>query len=467
MDTISSTLMLAGHFASPGYEQATKDLIRAAEANIARIESQIRDLELLRDRERGFVAALKQIAAPIRKVPAEVLLRVFRTVFDMQWELQTSLHTLWADPDCPRDRLKRVVTVSHVCAHWRRLTPLTRISKPQKLSSSVVLDGESPEGSHLPEIVYNSAPRWSSLDFRDASLSGLSNLPVDTFKELLTVTLRSSKTPMPFFEPIRAFLRAHRLHTVHLEVASPDRYHMPWSQLAHLTTHDVDGNPQTFVNLLIQCTNLVEACFGEMVPWDQPPPNSSSSTPVQLPRLKSLLLHFKSDGLVTPFFARLALPALEGLYIEAADFTPFLRRSPISGKLNITNILLTPENVVALLTHSTSLVDIHLEFCCDGTECLDAALECLVYSDANAVHIAPRLGRIAIIVENPPGDEEILERAIVSRWWTDPELAAMPIPPLVARWESFYIWSNREEEYNEDFSSKITQLKQEGLQITI
>ncbi|KAJ7082988.1 hypothetical protein C8R44DRAFT_822699 [Mycena epipterygia] len=64
MATISSALLL-GH------------LITAAEENIARIESQIKDLMCLRDRERGLITALRLVIAPIRKLSSELLVQIF------------------------------------------------------------------------------------------------------------------------------------------------------------------------------------------------------------------------------------------------------------------------------------------------------------------------------------------------------------------------------------------------------
>ncbi|KAJ7639185.1 hypothetical protein FB45DRAFT_904913 [Roridomyces roridus] len=493
MDTVSSALALGGHSAS--YEQATKDFIRAAEENIARIESQIRDLELLRDRERSFIAALKQVAAPIRKLPAELLLEIFKHILFPDWRISERCY-----------RLKRVLAVSHVCPHWRRLVSTTPrfwafellinlpkaapseaylattklfLERSGSLAIPMVLEGASPKGSALPAIVYSSASRWSSLDFRSSQISELRKLPASTFKQLVSVDLKSG-TRIPALTPIRAFMGARRLQTVHLQVANPDRYHMPWSQLTHLTAYGVDKNPQAFVDVLVQCTNLIEAKFRNMMPWLQPPPDNSSSAPVQLPRLKSLEVHFnfnECEGLVTPFFARLALPALTTLdicsYSESAwvsaDFTPFQRRSPNIERLDIEGSLMSGETVVALLTNSPSLEVLSLERCFDGYTAIEAALECLVYSNTNVVHAAPRLRTINLIDQLPDVDEEVLERAIVSRWWTDTQLAALPVPPLAARWESFYLRSSEEQEqaFSEDLLARIEQLVQEGFNVCV
>ncbi|KAJ6492753.1 hypothetical protein C8R47DRAFT_420815 [Mycena vitilis] len=102
MDTVSSTLMLGQNSSSTrSFEQHAKSLIQASEANIARIESQIRDLLRLRDQERGIIASLKLAIAPVRKVPAEILAEIF-------------LHYAGG-----------VLTISQVCAHWRQVACTT------------------------------------------------------------------------------------------------------------------------------------------------------------------------------------------------------------------------------------------------------------------------------------------------------------------------------------------------------
>ncbi|KAJ6498714.1 hypothetical protein DFH09DRAFT_1103075 [Mycena vulgaris] len=71
-------LLLGQPLASRNFESQAKTLIEASEANIAQIESQIRDLVRLRDRECGVIARLRLAIAPIHKLPTELLVEVFR-----------------------------------------------------------------------------------------------------------------------------------------------------------------------------------------------------------------------------------------------------------------------------------------------------------------------------------------------------------------------------------------------------
>ncbi|KAJ7681466.1 hypothetical protein B0H17DRAFT_1205741 [Mycena rosella] len=70
-------ILLLGQTPTRIFEQQAKSLIAASEANIACIDSQIRDLVRLRDWERGIIARLRLAIAPIHKLPAQLLVDIF------------------------------------------------------------------------------------------------------------------------------------------------------------------------------------------------------------------------------------------------------------------------------------------------------------------------------------------------------------------------------------------------------
>ncbi|KAJ6623148.1 hypothetical protein B0H10DRAFT_2431528 [Mycena sp. CBHHK59/15] len=66
-DTVASTLLLGQRHLTASFEQQTKILTGSdSEAKIARMQSQIKNLKRLRDRERKIIASLRQAIAPIR-----------------------------------------------------------------------------------------------------------------------------------------------------------------------------------------------------------------------------------------------------------------------------------------------------------------------------------------------------------------------------------------------------------------
>ncbi|KAF8194307.1 hypothetical protein K438DRAFT_1588186, partial [Mycena galopus ATCC 62051] len=97
---------------TPTFESQAKILIAASEANIAHIESQIRDLESLRNRERGIIARLRMAIAPVHKLPAELLAEIFRSA---KWPRGSVTDML---PD-RKSRIQRVQRLSQVCSYWR------------------------------------------------------------------------------------------------------------------------------------------------------------------------------------------------------------------------------------------------------------------------------------------------------------------------------------------------------------
>ncbi|KAF8194311.1 hypothetical protein K438DRAFT_1588137, partial [Mycena galopus ATCC 62051] len=103
---------------TPTFESQAKILIAASEANIARIESQIRDLEHLRNWERGIIARLRMAIAPVHKLPAELLAEIFLYTKDSSKGI--------ASPFTPSQRcIRSVHALTHVCAYWRSIAHST------------------------------------------------------------------------------------------------------------------------------------------------------------------------------------------------------------------------------------------------------------------------------------------------------------------------------------------------------
>ncbi|KAJ7635864.1 hypothetical protein B0H17DRAFT_961391, partial [Mycena rosella] len=107
-DTLSTALLLA-HSATPGAKERVQELIAESRANIARIESQIKDLERLRAREYSIITALKLIIAPVRTLPSELLGSIFTLALDVG-----------SDGDWVAASIKDVLVLSQVCTHWRQ-----------------------------------------------------------------------------------------------------------------------------------------------------------------------------------------------------------------------------------------------------------------------------------------------------------------------------------------------------------
>ncbi|KAJ7465056.1 hypothetical protein FB451DRAFT_428596 [Mycena latifolia] len=300
METISSALLL-GQSGASSFEQQVKRLIEAAEANVAHIDSQIRDLMRLRDQERGVIAALKLVIAPIRKLPAELLVEIFMHAVESQYE--------W---------LKAVLAVCGVCAHWRQLacttprlwTGLLRIQKKKSASdgyltmTKTLLDRSAPlpisislnndlameqPTPSLVDLFFSIAPRWRSLalDDVDSSLSKLRQLPPNALKSLEMVDLKTREVIHDYTPKVAVFLAAPRLRRVTLDVQRTDLIQIPWSQLTHLTLSE--NSPRMSLDILVQCPNIVVAKFLCLDAWVVPP---TSAPIITLPRLNDLEVDF-------------------------------------------------------------------------------------------------------------------------------------------------------------------------------
>ncbi|KAJ7158123.1 hypothetical protein C8R46DRAFT_1292093 [Mycena filopes] len=372
---------------SSANESHVKILIAASEANIARNESQIKDLEHPCDLERETIFQLRAVIAPVRKVPVELLAEIFR---------YTCLSTPFYAGSLLRrhlGKLKPAEVVSHVCAHWRQVA----ITTPQLWTDLLPITlNKIPTEAYctgLKEWLGRSAPlpihfqlrcvgdvdaaavvgallavadRWSDAHFTLSSLSVLSNIPSDRLKQLRNLALQSTDTSSA---PLAAFSLAPNLTKVTLYTRHIARLQLPWSQLAHLTVAETAA-PQECLDTLVRCQNLVTASFS-MLAWPGRP-DISALTPVTLAKLESLALGSASEvGSLAPLFVCLALPVLSRLTLSlnydldwaTPEFTQFQLRSPNIETLNIHCSNLTSDAFITILRHAPAVSSLTLMDC--------------------------------------------------------------------------------------------------------
>ncbi|KAJ7162984.1 hypothetical protein C8R46DRAFT_1102117 [Mycena filopes] len=472
-------------------ESHIKILIAASEANIARIESQIRDLERLRDRERETLARLRaDLAAPVRKMPVELLAEIFR--YACGWYPSLSQ---------PRSEhlafylFKAAKVVSHVCAHWRQVA----ITTPQLWTQPPVRLNKTPTEaycSRLKEWLGRSAPlpihvqlacasdvnpttavdtfltvahRWSSAQFALPSLSVLSNIPSDGLKQLRKLTLESPDTSSV---ALAAFSLAPNLSKVTLYTPHITRLQLPWSQLAHLIVAE-GALPQQCLDALLQCQNLLTAYFS-IDAWPGRP-DVSALTPVTLGKLERFELHSSSElGSITPLFACLALPALSRLTLSLSsdldwttpEFTQFQLRSPNVETLSIRCPNLDSDALIAILRHTPAVSFLSLAECRHAFDETTAAA--LSSSHQSHAQLVPSLCNLSVEGCDNSLEEVALDALIAARWWTDEQLATFPSPPRVARWSSIAISRDDDQEYlSSEFVAKLKEYREQGLDVNI
>ncbi|KAF7363844.1 F-box domain-containing protein [Mycena sanguinolenta] len=105
-------------FGSPSLasvENQVKGLIATAEANIERLTTQIRELNLLREKERSILATLRLMVVPIGKLPTELLVEIFKLVVG-----SPDYPTCYFE-DKARATLHSVLCLSQVSPYWRQI----------------------------------------------------------------------------------------------------------------------------------------------------------------------------------------------------------------------------------------------------------------------------------------------------------------------------------------------------------
>ncbi|KAK7065066.1 hypothetical protein R3P38DRAFT_3250522 [Favolaschia claudopus] len=476
---------------SKSFEAQVKALIAAAEEKIALIDSQIRDLQCMRDREYGQIASLKLVIAPIRKLPNELLMEIFcRAV----WCVQSAL---W---------------LSQVCKHWRQLAhatpalwtqqpplhlPKGRTHTPESIATvktylersrpfpiSLRLhcyswDTEIPPA--LADVLLLGAPRWEHLDVWDCRpvLQALAKLPGGTLNTLRTVALREhGRIEAPVAS---VFLCAPLLREVTLWNADVRLFPMPWAQLTHLEMQENDF--ALCLNILLQSTSLVHATIrargGDNEAANNAPPTSTSAL-ITLPFLETLDLSLPSGDEINSCFARLALPKLRKLRIYFTDpdldfkewapistlFTQFQLRSPSIEDFSLSVCRIYPPELYPILLHAPRLTHLHLEMCYEAID--DFVLAQLERDDGNTSHLVPDLQELLLWEIGESFSEEQLLSTIRSRWWATDELQAMAGPPPVARWERVDI-SRREgaPDLSDRFERRVGRLKAQGLNVEV
>ncbi|KAJ7613785.1 hypothetical protein DFH06DRAFT_1484600 [Mycena polygramma] len=250
---------------------------------------------------------------------------------------------------------------------------------------------------HLINALLSTAPRWHSLELHDYFSDEFLQMLPNTLTNLTRLDIKIQR-PADYVTAVKVFLSAPRLRQVNLAVRNTAHFPMPWAQLTHLTLSE--ASPQLSLDILLQCTSVIHAMLWKVNPWAVEP---DAAPLVTLPQLKKLEVHFAEDVgdavHITPFFARLDLPALEDLDMHAgwqntwslADFTQFQRRSPNLERLAINASHLEPDDLIDILLVAPNLVDLVLEMC---PNCIDdSVLDLLQYTE-QAAPMAPRLDSI-------------------------------------------------------------------------
>ncbi|KAJ7286323.1 hypothetical protein C8J57DRAFT_661924 [Mycena rebaudengoi] len=441
----------AGVFGNLTNSESVRILIQESESNIldidakiAHFSSQIRNLVCLRQLERTKIATLCAVAAPIRRLPTELLTDIF-LLFIEDYVHFTSVN-------CRR----AVLGLSQVSPYWRRvahstprlwiflyLRPKSKPTEDYLSSTKAWMERSSPlpvsvhVGTTPPamdliglmNVLLSAANRWKALNTTFKSLQSFPQLPSDAFPTLETISLNGEDGRM-YDLNVQAFTTAPRLHNVRLtpQIGSVP---MPWAQLTGLDI--ADHSLTRCLDTLGLCQNLVSATISISASGTLP----SSPTKRTLPFLTLSCGH---NDYVSPLFDSLYLPNLESLRLStiswpADSLSRFLKQSPLVHDITLTAGL-DDVDLVQFLRHASSVTKLDLT-CCSATT--EHFFEVLQYRDSDIQPLVPRLNSLNIWVHGVDFSLATMGKIIRSRWWSDAQLRALAVPPSVARLGHVYL----------------------------
>ncbi|KAF7357570.1 F-box domain-containing protein [Mycena sanguinolenta] len=465
---------------------------------IAALESRVAALVELRDRERAAGDALRSLTAPIRTLPAELLVEIFflsiREPDESGYIFSKLVH------------IQDAFCISHVCRHWRQIANNTprlwtgpiRVDIHREGPEGIYVEGletwlarsaplpvpitlmrleDGPpfiESSRVTEALLCISARWRSLRFACLApasfVQRLVGSRLDSLEELVLLGVdRHSFDSYPDPTAISSFATAPRLRKV--TVDSTCGIPMPWVQLTDITLENV-LSPRTFRSIFSQCPNVVKASIE--IQWFAVTPDALALN--QLRILSVTWAGEEVDGM--QFLHCLSAPALDDLLLyfqegedgagwDEAAFTAFQLRSPNITKLKIDGEGLSAPShaLINALQHAASLTHLTITNCPNSVD--DHFCQALCYTD-DAEPLVPRLHTLAVAEREVDFSQEGLANMIASRWWPDAELASRLRPPAVARWRQIRL---RDEsihggfDFSPEFRDAIYELQQTGLDV--
>lgn len=336
------------------------------------------------DRLEKKLSALQSLFAPIRRLPPEILVEIFRNYLSPVLDHPT----IQLSPT-PR-------TLGSICSFWRTTT----LSSPILWTHvSILGEGDSYMEPDVTARHAEGARLWMDRLARLRELGIIADAPVtgvegQTFPALesLLVRWRQANHHMYSLESVFPIVpKLKKLVVVNVITLNSFTDKLPWSHLTHLF---IEGTTFRKWRMIIGlCTSLQEGCFSIEDPSHHIQEIMSSGepiTPAVLPHLTRLT--FLNRPPLQEDFRELSFPALEEFNIvhgssglDEWTFPPTLhafqdiRRLTIAGKTEVD----LPTTIFHLLEATHSLLELRLDINCN----VDQLFKFLMYD-----HSKVRLG---------------------------------------------------------------------------
>ncbi|KAJ7066379.1 hypothetical protein C8F01DRAFT_1123070, partial [Mycena amicta] len=342
-------------------------------------------------------------------------------------------------------------------------------------------DEPGPISAALVHTIVSFIHRWSNIDVDFDILPFLKKVPAQTLDRLTTATFKLSQGTMG--PPCTLLLDAPRLDHASLEISDLSMLPLPWRQLTFLHLLTPHEYSLAFFGIIGQCASLRRLLLDVVTAWKETSLPCVSDI-ITLAHLEVCALFTSQEHcatIFTPFFAHFAFPALQILDISmdyyddshlGDAFMPFVVRcrGPNLVCLRIDHCAIDSEAVGIILRNIPSLEMLELERCwdCMGYE----FFERLTHRETDLTPLVPRLETLSIFSSEVGEYEECILDMVLSRWWSDETLQALPTPPRVARWKEITICpaigvASVIQKCTEEFETAMEDLRAQGLDVMV
>ncbi|KAK6997460.1 hypothetical protein R3P38DRAFT_3059094 [Favolaschia claudopus] len=217
----------------------------------------------------------------------------------------------------------------------------------------------------------------------------------------------------------------------------------PWAQLNNLKL-SVPGGFGVILEILSECPNLTCAWVQACTSW---PNFSNIRKHITLRHLRFLTfkVHEYSSGHVVPFFDHLFVPALEYLLMDfdtpmiylwsETQFSAFQLRTSTITHLDFRYLRpLSPQHFMAILQHAQNLTHLKISHL---SKAFDRSIINALIHTYGVPSIVPRLHHLTLHGNSGVPchfGTKLWANMLMSRWWTDEQVASNTLSPAVARW---------------------------------
>jgi hypothetical protein len=497
-------------------KQEIESLVAERETVLQRVMADMTTLRQIEARTRAEIVDLRGLLSPIRRLPPEILLMIFRLVVgpnENEQEYEPWKRTVESNT------FDRAFTLSHVCLLWRntaigmpRFWSRQQIHIKQARGAGLGLDEQT---ALVSGFLNRALPHLIDLDILIDDLCPIGVLkflqPFVRYIRLLRLhgaqqrlfvlsgisekgTAFSALEVMEVFSSFEGWqpemmhqleFSPPRLRSLTLHGFSPEEFFtIDWAQLTEFYVFATNMDPDPWRKILLQCCANLTSCTLAVDSWDEviEPPDISIQT---FPSMRDFDVHFAArsftDAIFQPLFASLSFPSLRSFRMvgdeisawNAEDIFPFAARSFATLQtLYLSWIPMEAQDVWMILGHTPNLVDLTLQGVgFDEDEFFPPLIPSM---SSPRPPLVPRLEGLTIedsgyLMDDNGRKErrdELLEMFVAERWWTE-EAESDGISRFTSRLKEVSVVFEADCAVSEHAHSRFEVYRSQGLKITL